>query len=223
MGFRAIGYMGRGTYAVSLLRVDTMDDSLRNPAFRRIRRDGKYRDDAGLDANDPSNRLIYTHYSQPFATSLLKAALLLGRKNVMRGKTFRTRSRNAVTIIEMLVATSLLVFAVSALGQFVSHINSGLRDRELSARIGWELLSARERIGTWPIERVTVEQIEQLPISAALANRLDEAKFTANVVQLDAPLNATQVALALECNFGGQKAQPSVLTFWVVPESEGGS
>ncbi len=83
--------------------------------------------------------------------------------------------------MEMLVAISLLAFAVTAMGQFVSQVSSGLRDRELSARIGWEIMNARERIGSWPIDDITVEQIEQLQVSEPLAKSLTAAKFTARV------------------------------------------
>ncbi len=131
--------------------------------------------------------------------------------------------RKAATTMEMLVAISLLAFAVTGMGQFVRQVNSGLRDRELSARIGWELLNARERIGTWPKERLTVEQIQKLPVSAALAESLEEAQFTASIVTIATPIRATQITLALECKVLGQPAQPAVLTFWVAAEGDGDS
>ncbi len=125
--------------------------------------------------------------------------------------------------MEMLVAVSLLAFAVTAMGQFVSQVNSGLRDRELSARLGWEIMNARELIGTWPIEDITVEQIEKLLVSEPLAKSLTDAKFKALVVPVDEPLAAIRVTLALECKLAGQLAQPAVLTFWIARQSDGDS
>jgi hypothetical protein len=132
-------------------------------------------------------------------------------------------TRTAATTVEMLVAISLLVFAVTAMGRFVVQVNHGLRDRELSARIDLELMNARERIGSWPIERITSSEIGQLRVSEPLANGLADARFVAAVAEIDQPVRATQVTLALQCTLNSQLAQPAVLTFWVTRNSGDGS
>lgn len=117
--------------------------------------------------------------------------------------------------MELLVAIAIMGFAVVAMGQFTSHVNRGLRDRELSARIDWELQNARERIGALAPESITAEQIAKLPVSASLANWLHEPKFITRIEQMETPVKAIQVTLALECGLNGQTAQPAVITFWV--------
>ena len=67
--------------------------------------------------------------------------------------------------VEVLVAVALLTAAVVGVGRFMTAANTGLRHRELSARLEWELVNARERIGSWHPADVTKQSIERLPFS----------------------------------------------------------
>jgi hypothetical protein len=117
--------------------------------------------------------------------------------------------------MEVLVAISLLAAATTLVGGFTHQVRSGLRNRELSTRCDWELMNARERIGSWPAEKINLEQIQQLPLSDSLATRANNVYLTAAIRRVEKPLPAMQVTLAIECDVNGQTVQPSNLTFWV--------
>lgn len=122
--------------------------------------------------------------------------------------------------MEMLVAMSLLAAAMTMVGKFVHQVQAGLKNQELSARFDWELLNARERIGSWAEEQITVQQIQQIPISDSLSSQVTNAHFAASIMKIETPLPATQVTLAFECEVAGQTIQPSMLTFWVASPAE---
>jgi hypothetical protein len=123
--------------------------------------------------------------------------------------------------MEVIAAIALLAAATTTVGQFVHQVKVGLRDRELSTRCDLELSNARERIGSWSTEQIVPEQIQQIPISESLTARVANAHLSASIQQIEEPLRATQVTLAIECEQDGQKIQPSVLTFWVPTSIEG--
>ena len=59
--------------------------------------------------------------------------------------------------------------------------------------------------------------IAAMPLTTRVAN----ARLSASIQQIEKPLRATQVTLAIEFEQDGQKIQPSVLTFWVPALVEG--
>ncbi len=133
------------------------------------------------------------------------------------GRINRVR-RAGTSTLEVVIAFGLLVVALTMVGRFVSQVKSGLRVRELSNRTEWELLNARERIGSWSPEQITRERIEQLPLSKSLTDRFTSAAFVARVTHVDQPIVAEQVTLAIAGELDGQKIEPAVLTFWVPVE-----
>ena len=118
---------------------------------------------------------------------------------------------------EVIVAIALLGTATVAIGRFAVMTKQGLRERELGTRLSNELLNARERIGSWPLEQITAERIEGLPFSKSLAEQVDDLKWRTFVESISEPVNALRVTLKLECLLHGQTAQPQALTFWVAP------
>ena len=127
----------------------------------------------------------------------------------------RNYRRRAASTAEVLIAIALLVVATTLVGGFVSQVSDGLRDRETSSRLEWELLNALEVIGSWSADEITAERIAELPISAALADRVKNAKLSAIVAQIDKPARAMQVTLGIRCEWQDQLIEPSTLTFWV--------
>lgn len=124
-------------------------------------------------------------------------------------------ARAATTTAETMVAIAILGIAMAGVGRFVASVNQGLRERELSARIGCELINARERIGSWSPEEITKANIERLPVSEVLMGHLQEAHWKASVSAIEEPASALQVELTLVCKYQGQLATPDRLTFWV--------
>lgn len=123
--------------------------------------------------------------------------------------------RLGTSTVELLVALALLATATIGVGQLASRTKAGLRNRELSSRLNWELTNARETIGAWPLSEITVEKIEQIPISQSLQSRLADLRWEATVESIQQPAKALQVVLSLHCMMEGQSARPVALTFWV--------
>ena len=130
-----------------------------------------------------------------------------------------SRQRSATSVMEVVVAIALLAAASAMLGGFVHQVKQGLRERELSVRCDWELTNARERIGSWPVDQLTTERIQQIPISESLSESVSDAHFSAAIQRIEKPGPAMQITLALECERYGQTIQPSVVTFWVALSS----
>lgn len=149
------------------------------------------------------------------------------------GKTHIQRVRG-YTITETVIALAILGFVITGIGQFASYINTGIDDLRLSKLIRWEIENTRERIGTWPVERITAENIDQLPISARLSEELLDAKWKSSVApanfslsagsssSADSNADATRltvpaktVTLQLHAQYKGQAISPAELTFWV--------
>ncbi len=127
----------------------------------------------------------------------------------------RACQRRATTTMEVLVAIALLAVAITLVGGFVHQVKIGLRDRELSTRFDWELMNARELIGSWPLEQITLERIQQISLSESLTNQATNPHLAASIQKIENPRPATQITLAIECELNGQTIQPSILTFWV--------
>ena len=133
----------------------------------------------------------------------------------------RFRPRQGVTTLEVVVATILLAVAISGLGTFSASMHDGLQNRELSARIAWEVANAREQIGCWNFEEVRQAKIEALPVSAALAKRMEQTRWVASVDPILTPIDGLRVQLALHGVLNQQPVVPRELTFWIPrPEEE---
>ena len=123
--------------------------------------------------------------------------------------------RSGVSSIEILVATALLATVITGIGRLAHTTHQGLRDRELAARLHWEIVNAREQVGTWAADQITAARIEALPFSPALTTQLDGLRWQAQVHTITEPATALQVTLAIHCMVESQAAEPATLTFWV--------
>lgn len=123
--------------------------------------------------------------------------------------------RQGFTITETLIATLLLGITIAIIGTFSSTLARGLRDRELSARIGSEITSLREVIGSWKTEEITVENIEAIPVVKAIGKRMANARWQAQVAQIEEPIEGLAVTISLVAEYEGQAIQPEKLRFWV--------
>ena len=117
--------------------------------------------------------------------------------------------------LEVTVALVLLGLTATAVGKFVSQVHVGLRQRQLSQQIGWELENIREQVATWKSDSITAERIENLPIAPALAEQLENPRWHAIVSTIDQPLPVKQVSLSFEYVYLSQSSSPAGLTFWI--------
>ncbi|MEZ6133337.1 MAG: hypothetical protein R3C53_00365 [Pirellulaceae bacterium] len=125
--------------------------------------------------------------------------------------------RPAFSTVEVTVAIILLALTAGTLGRFVASVRHGLRERELSCYLGWEIENARARISTWELADVSVENIARMPFSPAIVERLPDARWTSTIETITEPIAAIQVTLQLQCTLHGQAAEPARLTFWIDP------
>ena len=125
------------------------------------------------------------------------------------------KRRQGFTITETLVATLLLGITIAIIGTFSSTLARGLDDRELSARIGWELTSLRETVGSWKVEKITAKNIEAIPVVDAIDKRLPSARWQAQVEPIKEPIEGLAVTISLVAEYEGQTIQPEKLRFWV--------
>lgn len=134
--------------------------------------------------------------------------------------------RRALTTAETMIAMTLMGVAAASVGTFVSHVSQGLKDRELSARIGWEISNLRETIGSWNVAEITLERIQSVELSPAIRDQLDQPRWEVAVedVQLGPDsqrrLDAIQISLTLAGIYRGQTVRPEHLTFWVIQEDD---
>lgn len=127
--------------------------------------------------------------------------------------------RNGITTTETIVATAMLGIAVVTVGRFSATVGQGLRDRELSARIGWELVNLRETVGSWPLEKISSSSIESEPANI-VSGLIENPRWDAKVVEVVKPAKAKRVTVKFVCKYRGQTAAPSELTFWVKDDQE---
>ena len=134
----------------------------------------------------------------------------------------RFRDRNAAfSIGELVVSLTLLTVALIGVGRFVRTVQSGLKERELSQLIGWEIANARDTISTWEPEAVSTERIAALPISKALSTRLDSVHWHAVVDAVTRPVDALRITLTLQCILHEQDSAPERIVFWIPVQGEG--
>jgi hypothetical protein len=125
--------------------------------------------------------------------------------------------RFGISTVELLVSIGLLGLVLAAIGKMQHQIGQAIGQRELYQAIGWELENAKEEIQSWPSDRVTQEQIEQLSLSESLTRQLDKPQWQADISKQSIDSNgrvATRVRLWLKANHSGQAIRPVELTFW---------
>ncbi|MCA9131616.1 MAG: hypothetical protein KDA45_00605 [Planctomycetales bacterium] len=125
-----------------------------------------------------------------------------------------------MSTLEVIVALTLLGTAAIGVGRFAASAADGLRARQLSSRIAWELTNARERIGSWRASEVTAERIESIPFSPTLASHLEAPRWQASVQRIEVPTPAIRVTLALHCLLEQQQATPDQLIFWMADDND---
>jgi len=128
-------------------------------------------------------------------------------------------TRRASITTEAVVSIIVLAAATAVVSRFAATFQAGLKERELAAQIGVEIVNTRELIGTWSLERITSENIAELPVGTSLSDRLENVRWEAAVVDIDKPLPLRQLTLLLLCDYRGQRAALESLTFWVSNDS----
>jgi hypothetical protein len=123
--------------------------------------------------------------------------------------------RSGTSVTEIIIATVLLSTAAAGVTRFISHAGTGLQGLEQRHAMMRELENARAIIGSWPIDEVTAEKIEQIPFSASVQPASSTIQWQAQVKRIDVPLAALQITLAIQTVRQQQSSIPVKLTFWL--------
>ena len=132
----------------------------------------------------------------------------------------RCRIRHGITTAEVLVSIALLTLGILLVGKFSGVMGTSLRDQEFRALVNWELQNVRERVQSWDFQYVSVENIEQLPVSESLRQRVEGARWVARLKMIAEPISAKQVDLHLVGEVRGQRVEPVQHMFWVPGDAE---
>ena len=128
-------------------------------------------------------------------------------------------NRKAISVTETVVAVLVLGVACGVVMRFAVQIKQGLQQRELSSRLTWELINAREQIGSWSANEITESRIAELQLSEDLTKQVSNLRWDVEVSKVDSPAPAKRVDLSLRCQLRGQEIKPTQLTFWVVAKT----
>lgn len=124
-----------------------------------------------------------------------------------------THRRCGITQLELVVASILLGATLLSITKFrQSNLLSGQHTQQAS----WaqsRLLNARGLIGTWPMDDITVANIEKLP--ADDSDFLRRSQWLATVDEIEEPIRSKQVSLALRWQVGDVQHTTPGLVFWV--------
>lgn len=130
------------------------------------------------------------------------------------------RRRSGIAILEMLTAVLLLSIAAVGYSRFVVSMNSGLKNLELSSRLSWEIANAREKIRGWSDEKLTEQEIEQLPISEYLTEEIEQLRWQVTIQTVAKPTPTKEIDLQLVGVYQGQRSELQRLVFWVSADRE---
>ncbi len=127
---------------------------------------------------------------------------------------------------EITVVFVVLTLAIGGLGKFASVVGKLKRESTIAQHLQWDLISARETIGSWNIEDITADAIHSLAISSVVANHFYNARWNADIEHTPASevgpdIRSIRVHLFMTGELAGQPIEPASLVFWVVERQEG--
>jgi prepilin-type N-terminal cleavage/methylation domain-containing protein len=131
-----------------------------------------------------------------------------------------SRARRGVTLLEITVASGILVILLSGAIQMLRAVSSQQRagDRQADALQAVQVVS--EEIGNLPWEGLTSESAAQVGIPSRLERRLRGAKLAVTVAEQAGPIPTKRVLVELTWpGADGRPAGRARLTTWVFPES----
>lgn len=123
------------------------------------------------------------------------------------------RSRNGTTHLELIVAAVLLTATLAGITAYRQRTIVSNQFAQRASLAQSRVLNMRREIGTWPIDKITVANIEKLPPDELAG--LPDARWLAVVSEIESPVNGKQVTLALQWKLGATSATSPGLTFWV--------
>ncbi len=110
------------------------------------------------------------------------------------------RSRPGMTLLECMVAMILLSSAFAIVLRFQSKTLVVHLEQCTQAKIFQAIVSARERIGAWNLEEITVESIQSMPMNEELLVDNEQPRWVASVVDVEEPIQGKKVTIGIQFN-----------------------
>ena len=121
------------------------------------------------------------------------------------------------TVAECLVAFAMLVPIAVIIGRIGLHTEHASRASLLASQSVCDLVNAREVIGSWGFEEVTLEKIESISFPENPEFRAGSREWRASVDEVTEPVQAKRVCLSLQWTHGQSESMSVVgpIVFWV--------
>jgi prepilin-type N-terminal cleavage/methylation domain-containing protein len=128
--------------------------------------------------------------------------------------------RRGFTLVEVAVAATLL----AALLATSVHMLRVLSDHQRTAgrrSVALEAIQAvAEQVSNLPLDQLSQDAAQQVPIPAPIARYLPGAKLAVSVADETTPVISKRIAIELTwTNLNGEPAAPARLTAWVFPDA----
>lgn len=130
----------------------------------------------------------------------------------------RHKPSHGHTVAECIMAFAILLPVAALVSKIGLQTQQSLRDSLLTAQAKSDLVNAREVIGTWEFDDVTVANVQSLPHAEISEVTESQREWLAVIEEVQEPIAAKRVSLSLLWTPPRSTAANEVgpLTFWVV-------
>ncbi len=129
----------------------------------------------------------------------------------------RAKPSNGHTIAECILAFAILLPLAALVSKIGLQAKQSLQESVLTAHVNRDLINAREEIGAWRFDDVTVANIQSLPHNEAPDAQDGPREWLTIVEEVQVPVPAKRVNLSLLWRPPRSSSSHEVgpLTFWV--------
>ena len=127
------------------------------------------------------------------------------------------RRSDGHTVAECLVAFAMLVPIAVIIGRIGLHAEQSNRASLIASHLLCDLINARESIGSWEFDDVSISKIESMSFLENSESRPDSRIWQATVDEVIEPIPAKRVYLSLKWTHGQSDSWSEVgpIIFWV--------
>lgn len=129
----------------------------------------------------------------------------------------RTRPSLGQTVAECLIAFAILLPVATLVTKLNLQAEKSSRDSVHASHSMRELVNARELIGTWDFDEITVENIQSIPLRENPVFENNSHEWSVTIEELTLPIPSKRVGLSLKRTAARSEFPVEVgpLTFWV--------
>ena len=121
------------------------------------------------------------------------------------------------TVAECLVAIAMLLPIAILVSKIGLQTERSSRESVLASHALRDLINAREQIGSWPYENVSVARIQSISIPENLAFEASSREWLVSVEEVSEPISAKTISLSMQWTPVRSEFPTEVgpITFWV--------